>query len=112
MGLLKKPNLTFTAEQIQYFENHVRPVLAENCYACHSAEPSKRLEGGLMVDSREDILRGGESGDACVVPGAPDKSTLIAAIKWEDYEMPPSGQLAEKDIAALEKWVEDGSSVA
>jgi len=108
-GFAQEVAAEFTAEQLQYFENHVRPVLAEKCYSCHSAKPSERLEGGLMVDSRKDILRGGESGDPCVVPGAPDKSTLITAIKWEDYEMPPSGQLPEKDIAAIEKWVKMGA---
>src|SRR4051812_15458632 len=63
-----------TPEQIEFFEKKVRPVLAEHCYRCHSAD-AKKLKGGLRLDSRGAVLQGGDTGPA-VVPGEPDKSRL------------------------------------
>src|SRR3982750_1365210 len=71
-----------TAEQIKFFEEKVRPILAENCYKCHGSEQQK---GSLRLDLREMALAGGESGPV-IVPGHPDKSTLVEAIKWEALE--------------------------
>src|SRR4051812_12115527 len=81
---------SFAAEDgIEFFEKRIRPVLVEHCYECHSAE-AKKLKGNLRLDSREDILRGGETGPA-IIPGKPDKSLLITAIKYtdKDLQMPP-----------------------
>jgi hypothetical protein len=97
----------FTAEQIEYFESHVRPVLVEHCYDCHSTD-AKDLEAGLYVDSREALIQGGESGPAIVV-GDPNNSLLISAVKYESSEMPPDGKLKPSQIQALTKWVEMGA---
>jgi hypothetical protein len=65
---------------IEFYEKRVRPVLIEHCYECHSAE-AKKLKGGLRLDHREELLRGGESG-AAVVAGKPDESLLITAVRY------------------------------
>ena len=96
-----------TAEQIEFFEDQIRPVLVEHCYECHAAE-SKTLRGGLRVDSRDLIRAGGDSGPA-IVPGNVDESLLIEAIRYESYEMPPEGVLSEAIIADFVKWVEMGA---
>src|SRR6185369_13358982 len=76
-----------------FFERSVRPLLAERCYECHSAR-SKQLKGALRLDTPETILKGGESGPV-VVPGAPDKSLLIQAVRYldKDLRMPPKRRL-------------------
>ena len=76
-----------------FFETKVRPVLAEHCYACHSAQ-AKKLKGGLLLDSLEGMRKGGETGPA-VVPGKPDESLLIQAVRYDDEltKMPPKGKL-------------------
>jgi hypothetical protein len=94
------------AEQ-QFFEKQVRPLLIKHCYQCHSSE-AKVLKGGLHLDSRAGWMKGGDSGPA-IVPGAPDKSLLIEAIRYESLEMPPRGKLPEAEIAVLERWVRMGA---
>src|SRR6185503_14652600 len=81
----------------------------EHCHECHSST-SKKLKGGLKLDTREDILKGGDSG-AVVVPGDSDGSLLIKAVRWSDadLEMPPKNKLKPEQIAALEKWVKMGA---
>lgn len=91
-----------TGEKREFFEKHVRPVLAQNCFACHTN--SKMAD--LRLDSREDILKGGKSGPA-IVPGDPDKSLLIAAIR--DGKMPKDGHLQPSQIEDLVNWVKDGA---
>ncbi len=98
---------TPTAEQLEFFERSVRPLLVEHCYSCHSSRTEK-LKANLLVDSRTGLLRGGDSG-AAIVPGDADGSLLIAAIRYENYEMPPKGKLPPKDIETLEKWIEMGA---
>ena len=71
-----------SAEQIEFFENKVRPVLATHCYSCHSAE-AKKLKAGLRLDSRAGVLKGGGSGPA-IVPENPAKSLLIQAVNYGD----------------------------
>jgi hypothetical protein len=95
-----------TAEQIRFFETKIRPVLVEQCYSCHSAE-AKDLKAALQVDHRAGLLSGGDSGPA-VVPGKPDESLLVKAIKYEDIEMPPKGKLPADVIADFERWVSMG----
>ncbi len=92
---------------IEFFEKKIRPVLVKHCYECHSAD-SKKLKGGLLLDTREAIRAGGESGHA-VVPGNLDESVLISAIRYDDLEMPPKEQLPDSVIADFEKWVEMGA---
>ncbi len=94
---------------IAFFEAKIRPVLVDRCYSCHSAE-SKKVKGELLVDSREGLLKGGETGPS-VVPGDPDKSLLIKAIRYKDDElkMPPKGKLAPEVVADFEAWVKRGA---
>src|SRR5262245_26419026 len=94
-----------TAEQVKFFEEKVRPILAANCYKCHGSEQQK---GQLRLDLRELALAGGENGPV-IVPGQPDKSVLVEAIKWESYEMPHSGKLNETQIATLTEWIRRGA---
>jgi len=101
-----------TKEQTDFFETKVRPVLSENCYRCHSADAGKD-KGGLMLDTREGMTKGGESGPA-VVPGDPGKSVLIKAIGYldPDLQMPPKGEkLSAAQIADLTAWVKMGAPV-
>jgi len=97
------------AEGIEFFEKRVRPVLVSQCYACHSKE-SKKQKGGLWLDTREDLLKGGDSGPA-LVPGDPEKSLLIRAIRHADGElrMPPKEKLSPTEIADLAAWVKMGA---
>jgi len=99
-----------TPSQTQFFETKIRPVLAENCYKCHSSQAEK-VKGGLLLDTRESLLKGGESGPA-ILPGDPDKSLLIKAINYRDpdLQMPPKGKkLPDDQIADLTAWVKMGA---
>jgi mono/diheme cytochrome c family protein len=90
----------------EYFETLVRPVLASNCYDCHGDE---RM-GGLRLDSREGMLKGGRSGPA-IVPGDPEKSLMIQAVRQtrETLKMPKGGRLKPAEIEALTEWVKAGA---
>ena len=92
-----------TLEQVDFFEKRVRPVLANNCYGCHSLQVPQPFSG-LRLDSREALLQGGNRGPA-VVPGDPSRSRLIQAVRHQTLMMPPNGELAETEIADLEQWV-------
>jgi hypothetical protein len=98
------------AEDHAFFESRVRPILVEHCYDCHSGVNSK---GGLLLDTRQGWEKGGDSG-AAIVPGQPDESLFIRAIRYhdEDIAMPPKkkgGKLPEADIASLVEWVKMGA---
>ncbi len=97
------------AEGVAYFEQHVRPLLAASCYACHSEQKAKR-EGGLLLDFRQGWEIGGEHGPA-IVPGDPDASLLIQAVRYmdPDRQMPPKAALSSHEIAILEQWVRIGA---
>ena len=92
------------ADDFEFFEKRVRPVLATNCYACHAAD---KQFGALRLDSRESLLKGGQSGPAAI-PGKPDESLLIKAVRHEGPKMPLGGKLSAPDVAALEEWVRKG----
>jgi len=92
------------AEDVEFFEKRIRPVLATNCYSCHG--PDKQF-AALRLDSRDRLLKGGQSG-AAVVPGKPEESLLIKAVKHQGPKMPMGGKLSDPDIAALEEWVRKG----
>lgn len=101
-----------TASELEFFESKIRPVLAENCYECHSEEADK-IKGELALDTREGLRRGGVSGPG-VVPFKPDHSLLIEAVRYHDDEiaMPPKnrgGKLPDTVIADLEEWVKMGA---
>ena len=95
------------AEQAEFFESTVRPLLADNCYACHSGRVDPPF-GGLRLDSREGLLAGGDSGPA-VVPGRPAESAFVERLHGRPMLMPPTGPLAGDDIAALTRWVAMGA---
>jgi hypothetical protein len=104
---------TFSPSQIEFFEQKIRPVLAEKCYDCHGSE-AKSVKGGLLLDSRDGWLKGGDTGPA-LVPGDPEKSLGISAIHYTDEEllMPPKksgGKLSETIIRDFEKWVREGAA--
>src|SRR5262245_57529212 len=95
---------------IEFFESKIRPVLVDRCYQCHS-QKAEKLKGDLYLDSREAILKGGENGPA-IVPGNPEKSLLIKAIRYSDenLQMPPKGKkLGAEQIADFESWVKMGA---
>jgi mono/diheme cytochrome c family protein len=95
---------------VQFFENKIRPILANNCYKCHSSQAAK-LKGGLSLEYRESILHGGDSGPA-LVPGDPERSLLIKAVRYQDpdLQMPPKDKkLADEQIADLVTWVKMGA---
>ena len=101
-----------TAEQLDFFEKKIRPVLAEKCHKCHS-EKADKVKGGLVLDTREGTRRGGDSGPA-VVPGNLADSILIEAIRYtnKDFAMPPEksgGKLPAAVIADFETWVKMGA---
>src|SRR2546425_4460384 len=84
---------------VHFFERKIRPVLVEHCYSCHS-ETAKKLRGGLRLDSRDGLRKGGDSGPA-LVPGYPDRSLLIKAVRYTDehLHMPPKGKLPDTLLA-------------
>jgi hypothetical protein len=99
-----------TPAESQFFENKIRPLLTDKCYKCHSAQAEK-VRGSLLLDSKEGVLKGGETGPA-VVPGDPDKSLLVKAVRYTDpdLQMPPKGnKLADEQIADLVAWVKMGA---
>ncbi len=90
------------------FERYVRPLLAQECYACHSQQ-APVLQAGLRVDSLEGMLRGGHRG-AAIVPGDPQASLLLRALRYDaEFRMPPSGKLPDAAIARVEAWVRSGA---
>ena len=82
--------------EVVFFEKRIRPVLVEHCYRCHSGQ-AKTPKGGLRLDSRAAIRRGGETGPA-VVPGQVEESLLIQALRHETFEMPPDRKLPDRVI--------------
>ena len=81
---------SFTPEQLEAFESNIRPLLVKHCYECHSRD-SKPAKGGLLLDSREGLIKGGDSG-AAIIPGKPNDSLLISSVKYQSYEMDPENE--------------------
>ena len=98
-----------TTTQLDFFENKIRPVLAQHCYNCHSTQ-SKKLKAELYLDNREQALIGGESGPS-ILPGKADSSLLYRAVlyKEESLEMPPKRKLPDAVIADFKKWIDMGA---
>lgn len=99
-----------SSAQLEFFENRIRPILVEHCFECHS-ETSADLMGGLLLDSREGVRQGGDSGPA-VVPFAPEKSLLLEAIAYSnrDFQMPPDNRLSKEVIKDVRKWITMGAA--
>ena len=96
---------------VEFFEAKIRPLLVDHCYSCHSKQAEKGVKGGLYLDSKEGVLKGGDTGPA-LVPGEPERSLLIRAVRYtdENLQMPPKGKkLSAEQIADLEAWVRLGA---
>ncbi len=96
----------------EFFEKKIRPLFAEHCYKCHSKDAEK-IKGGLLLDTREGLLKGGDTGPA-IIAGDPEKSLLIKAVRYtdDDLQMPPrksGGRLSDEQIGDLEAWVKLGA---
>src|SRR5204863_9118444 len=97
-----------SADQVEFFEKKIRPIFVERCYKCHSVQAEK-VKGGLLLDSREGLLKGGDSGPA-IVPGEPEKSILIKALRQTDeLRMPMKEKLPDDQIADFVAWVKMGA---
>jgi cytochrome c len=93
-----------------YYNDKVQPILRENCYRCHGA-PNHR--GGLQIDTKSGLLRGGHDG-AVIVPGHPEQSLLISLIRHEGpaddpMPMPPKAKISDADIATVTAWIKAGA---
>jgi hypothetical protein len=106
-AVLAADGAALSPEDVEFFETKIRPVLVEKCYECHS-QSAKELKGGLLLDSREAMRKGGDTG-AAVTPGEVEKSLLLSALRYEDFEMPPSGKLPDETIKDFETWVRRGA---
>ena len=91
-----------TPEQLEFFTQQVLPILETHCFKCHGG--GKTIKGGLRLTSRDNILKGGETGPA-VSLAQPEDSLLLESINYRGYEMPPSGKLSAEQIAILTRWV-------
>jgi hypothetical protein len=95
-----------SAEAAHFFETRIRPLLVDNCLKCHS---DKKQRGGLRLDSRAAVLAGGDRG-AAIVPGKPEESLLLRAVRHEDeLKMPPMKKLSREQIADLADWIRRGA---
>jgi mono/diheme cytochrome c family protein len=97
------------ADDVDFFESKVEPLLREKCLPCHS-HAARQMEGGLTLDSQSGWQSGGDRGSA-VVPGEPDQSLIISAVRHDDpdLQMPPGGQLTDAEIEILVEWVRRGA---
>ncbi len=92
----------------RFFQERAEPILAKHCYSCHSGT-SESLKAELRLDIPSGWKKGGESGEAAIVPGDVEKSALLRAIRYEDLEMPPGKKLSEEEISILTQWVKTGA---
>ena len=98
-----------TPQQLEFFESRIRPILAQECYECHSV--ATKQKGGLVLDSRPGWQAGGDSGDA-IKPGDPKNSLLLQTLRHEheDLKMPKNGaKLDAKVITDFEQWIREGA---
>ncbi|MEK6239670.1 MAG: DUF1549 domain-containing protein, partial [Planctomycetales bacterium] len=92
---------------VDFFEKHIRPVLVKQCYECHSAT-SEELGGKLLLDTRDGVLRGGESGPA-LKPGKPEESLIIQTLRYQETEMPPDKPLPPTVVNDFVRWIQRGA---
>ena len=98
-------------QAVAFFEKKIRPVFTQHCAGCHSADAqkAKKLKGNLYLDSRDGVLKGGDTGPA-LVPGKPADSLLLTTLKYDgDVQMPPKGKLPDAVVADFEKWIAMGA---
>ncbi|QEG43334.1 PSD1 and planctomycete cytochrome C domain-containing protein [Roseimaritima ulvae] len=104
VGIAAEP----TAEELDFFETKIRPVLVKECYGCHSNKTGN-ARGGLRLDTKQLTHVGGSSGPA-IVPGDLEQSLLYNAITHQDFVMPPKRKLSPEVIADFRKWIESGAA--
>ena len=95
-----------TAEQQAFVQNKVIPLLQARCFECHAG--TAKPKGGLVLVNRELLLKGGDSGPS-IVPGKPDESLMIEAVRYEGLEMPPRSKMPEAEIGILVDWIRMGA---
>ncbi len=101
------PLFAMADDPLAFFESKIRPALVEHCYECHSTD--KKQKGGLVLDTRDGLHAGGDTGPA-IVTGAPEKSLLVKALKHQgDLQMPPKKRLPETVVADFEQWIKNGA---
>src|SRR5947209_46472 len=93
----------------EFFEKEIRPVLADKCYGCHSSKLKSPM-GGLVLDTKAGVRRGGNGGPI-LADGDAKSSRLLKALTYNetDLRMPPTGKLPDEKIAAFEKWIAAGA---
>ena len=91
----------------KFFAEKILPALKKHCYECHSSK-AKKVESGLKLDTRAGVLRGGEMGPV-IVPGKPEESPLLSALRYEKLEMPPSAKLPSEIADDFEEWIRRGA---
>src|SRR5260370_29955815 len=97
---------TFAAEpDFNFFETKIRPVLVERCYECHG---DKKQKAGLRLDSKAALLKGGDSGPI-VVPGKPNDSLILTALRYEEPKTPPKAKITSAIMAAFTKRIQSGA---
>ena len=95
-------------DDFSFFESNIRPILIEHCYECHSE--GKKVRGGLLVDTKTGLLKGGDTGPA-IIPGNPDNSLFMKAVQHQgDLKMPPKGKLSPGAIQNLKEWIAKGAA--
>jgi hypothetical protein len=92
---------------IPFFEQKIRPILVKHCYSCHSTQ-AKKARGGLKVDTRDALLKGGDSGPA-LVAGKPESSLLIKALRHDEIAMPPKEKLPDEVVNDFVRWIGMGA---
>src|SRR5260221_944461 len=109
LALMLVPGLAVAGDGgVEFFEKRIRPVLVEQCYRCHSEQANKR-KGGLTLDTKAGLLRGGRTGPV-IVPGKPNESVLIKALRQTgELKMPEDGKLPDAVVANFEAWVKMGA---
>ena len=90
-----------------YFSDHVAPILQQHCLKCHNHELD---DGNISFEDRETLLRNRKNGGPAIVPGAPEESALVRAIRYKgDIRMPPGKRLTRGEIRTLIQWVRLGA---
>ena len=90
----------------QHFDKRIAPILVKRCLGCHNQDLK---DGGIAFDDRSSLLKGGNHGPT-IVPGKPEGSFLIQALRYNgDVRMPPGKKLPPKEVKALTEWIRNGA---